>query len=125
MKEYLNKVRAFQIASDQVTNMEPTNLSLEEMNLRFHLMEEENEEYRGASLENDKVELIDSLADQLYVLFGTINAHGMQNIIEEAFNRVHANNMTKIGPDGKVIRNAAGKILKGPNFVPVDLSDLV
>ena len=95
------------------------------MNLRFHLMEEENEEYREASLLEANVEILDSFADQLYVLFGTINAHGMQNIIEEAFNRVHLNNMTKIGPDGKVIRNAAGKILKGPDFVPVDLSDLL
>lgn len=125
MQEYLNKVRQFQLATDQVTNSEPTNLPLEEMNLRFGLMKEENDEYREASLLDANVEILDSLVDQLYVLLGTVNAHGMQNVFEEAFNRVHENNMTKIGPDGKVIRNAAGKILKGPNFVPVNLSDLI
>lgn len=125
MQEYLNKVRQFQLATDQVTNDEPTNLPLEEMNLRFGLMKEENDEYREASLLDANVEILDSLVDQLYVLLGTVNAHGMQNVFEEAFNRVHENNMTKIGPDGKVIRNAAGKILKPSNFVPVNLSDLI
>lgn len=125
MQVYLNKVRQFQLATDQVTNDEPTNLPLEEMNLRFGLMKEENDEYREASLLDANVEVLDSLVDQLYVLLGTVNAHGMQNVFEEAFNRVHENNMTKIGPDGKVIRNAAGKILKGPNFIPVNLSDLI
>lgn len=61
----------------------------------------------------------------LYILAGTINQNGMQGVIEEAFNRVHANNMTKVGADGKVLRNPDGKILKPDNFVPVDLTDLV
>ena len=37
----------------------------------------------------------------------------------------HENNLTKIGPDGKVLRNPSGKILKPSGFIPVSLDDLV
>ena len=41
-----------------------------------------------------------------------------------AFNRVHQNNMTKIGPDGTVTKRADGKILKPDNYVKPDMSGL-
>jgi len=44
---------------------------------------------------------------------------------EEAFRRVHASNMSKLDDNGKPIRRADGKILKGPNYKPPVLSDLV
>lgn len=43
---------------------------------------------------------------------------------KEAFERVVASNMTKLGDDGKAIRNENGKIMKGPNYVAPDLTDL-
>lgn len=43
----------------------------------------------------------------------------------EAFKRVHASNMSKLGDDGKPIRREDGKIMKGPNYKAPDLSDLV
>jgi len=44
----------------------------------------------------------------------------------EAFKRVHESNMSKLGDDGKPIRRATdGKILKGPNYKPPVLDDLV
>jgi NTP pyrophosphatase (non-canonical NTP hydrolase) len=45
-------------------------------------------------------------------------------IFGEAFERVVASNMTKLGDDGKPVRNEAGKIMKGPNYVAPDLTDL-
>ena len=42
----------------------------------------------------------------------------------EALNRVHASNMSKLGEDGKPLRREDGKVLKGPNYQPADLSDL-
>jgi len=42
----------------------------------------------------------------------------------EALNRTHASNMSKLGEDGKPIRREDGKVLKGPNYKPADLSDL-
>ena len=46
-------------------------------------------------------------------------------VIAEAFTRVHASNMSKLGPDGKPVLREDGKRLKGPNYKPADLSDLV
>jgi NTP pyrophosphatase (non-canonical NTP hydrolase) len=45
-------------------------------------------------------------------------------IFVEAFERVAASNMTKLGDDGKPVRNETGKIIKGPNYVAPDLTDL-
>jgi NTP pyrophosphatase (non-canonical NTP hydrolase) len=45
-------------------------------------------------------------------------------IFGEAFERVVASNMTKLGDDGKPVRNEAGKVIKGPNYVAPYLTDL-
>lgn len=45
--------------------------------------------------------------------------------LDEAFARVHASNMSKLGEDGKPIRREDGKTLKGPNYKEPDFSDLV
>lgn len=42
----------------------------------------------------------------------------------EAFKRVHESNMSKL-VDGKVFKNSDGKVLKGPNYKPPYLGDLV
>ena len=124
IKKMLQQVRSFQKASGQVVNKKPTTLEVKEVQLRYDLMREENIEYQDAGLSKNKVEILDACADQLYVLLGTINAHGLQDLIGPAFELVHKNNMTKVGPDGKVLRNPDGKILKPEGFVPVDLTTL-
>jgi hypothetical protein len=45
--------------------------------------------------------------------------------LHEAFARVHQSNMSKLDDDGKPIKREDGKIMKGPNYMPPDLSDLV
>ena len=87
-------------------------------------MEEENKEYLDACIDNNELELVDALVDKMYILLGTINTHGLSSRFEEAFNLVHENNMTKV-VDGKVLRNADGKILKPEGFVPVDLTPIL
>lgn len=47
------------------------------------------------------------------------------DVVTEAFKRVHASNMSKLGDDGKPIRREDGKVLKGPNYAPPVLTDLV
>lgn len=124
LKDLLNKVAVFQKATDQPVNNKPQLLDPEYENLRYNLMWEENQEYLDAILEDDLVEVLDSLVDQAYILFGTINSHGLQDVFLKAFERVHSNNLSKI-VDGKVLRNSAGKIIKPENFQPVDLTDLL
>ena len=62
--------------------------------------------------------LLKELADLRYVVEGTAVAFGLP--MDEAYEIVHASNMTKTGgPD------AGGKILKGDGYVPPDLVFLV
>lgn len=63
--------------------------------------------------------LTKELCDALYVFFGTSVIYNLP--IEEAFRRVHANNMTKIQTG---IFGPTGKLLKAPDHPKVDLSDL-
>lgn len=124
MQQYLNKVREFQVAFNQEVSYEPTILTDSESTLRFDLAFEELKEYEEATETEDLVEILDSLVDQAYILFGTVNAHGLQDVFEEAFNRVHKNNMSKL-VNGKPLKNSAGKVIKPQGFKPVVLNDLV
>ncbi|MDF3025399.1 MAG: hypothetical protein K0R10_2760, partial [Alphaproteobacteria bacterium] len=45
--------------------------------------------------------------------------------IDKVFDRVHDSNMSKLGDDGKPIRREDGKVLKGPNYHPPELDDLL
>lgn len=75
------------------------------------------------SMENyDIVGVADGLADVLYVVFGTAAAYGID--IQQVFDEIHRSNMSKVGPDGTVIRREDGKILKpdtyfAPNLTPI------
>ena len=61
------------------------NLGNDKNNLRFNLMNEENNEYLNAAKNDDIIEVADALGDMLYILCGTIIEHGMQDIIEPIF----------------------------------------
>ena len=100
-------------------------LGVQKNNLRFELMREENEEYLDAVRDNDLIEIADALGDMLYILCGTIVEHGLQHKIEQVFDEIQRSNMSKLGEDGKPIYREDGKVLKGPNYKPADLSDLV
>ena len=63
------------------------------------------------------------LADLVYVCFQY--AENMEWDLELALDRVHKSNMSKLGLDGNPIRRADGKILKGPNYEPPHLKDIV
>lgn len=118
MKQQLKQVEEFQTVFNQLVNQEPQNLSPEITNLRFALMKEENEEYQEAVQANDLVGIADALGDMLYILNGTINAHGMQHIIEKVFNEIHRSNMSKLDENGKPIINGQNGVLD-VNF-PID-----
>jgi predicted HAD superfamily Cof-like phosphohydrolase len=49
-------------------------------------------------------------------------SHGMQDVIEDIFDEVHRSNMSKLGPDGKPLYREDGKVLKGPNYSPPNVS---
>ena len=71
----------------------------------------------------DREATLKELADLIYVC--AQYAENLNWDIEQALRRVHRSNMSKLGEDGKPIYREDGKVLKGPNYQPPDLSDLV
>ena len=72
---------------------------------------------------NHQEDALKELADLVYVCYQY--AENMGWLLDEALNRVHISNMSKLGEDGKPIYRDDGKVLKGPNYKPPELSDLV
>lgn len=101
------------------------------LSLQSELVVEESIEVEDAFVDLDlgitnrraKEHLLKELADLTYVCFQAAAAFGWD--LEEAFRRVHESNLSKLGEDGKPIRNELGKILKGPNYTEPSLIDLV
>lgn len=93
--------------------------------LYTRLIEEEFEEWLEEAYANKKApdKELKEMCDMLYVIFGKAKTQGWD--ILTAFNRVHASNMTKLDKDGKPVFNDSGKVIKGPQYVAPDLSDLV
>lgn len=46
-------------------------------------------------------------------------------VLQMAAQAVHNSNMSKLGDDGKPVRREDGKVLKGPNYKPVDFTAFV
>jgi predicted HAD superfamily Cof-like phosphohydrolase len=122
MKKQLEQLSEFQTSYNSTMNTEPTLISEDDYSLRYRLGKEELIEYFDACKDGNLTEIADALADQLYILLGTIVSHGMQEVIEPIFNEVHRSNMSKLGADGKPIYREDGKILKGENYSPPNVS---
>ena len=63
------------------------------------------------------------LADLVYVCYQY--AANMSWDLDEAMDRVHKSNMSKLDEYGKPILREDGKVLKGSNYKPPNLEDLV
>ena len=63
------------------------------------------------------------LADLVYVCYQYAANMGWD--LDEALHRVNESNMSKLDKEGKPIRREDGKILKGPNYKPPNLIDLI
>jgi predicted HAD superfamily Cof-like phosphohydrolase len=121
MKKQLQQLWDFQSAYNQARANKPRLLEPDDYYLRYRLGKEELVEYLEACNSDDIIEVTDALADQLYILLGTMVAHGMGDIIEDVFDEVHRSNMSKLGADGNPIYREDGKVLKGPNFSPPNI----
>jgi predicted HAD superfamily Cof-like phosphohydrolase len=126
MKDKIQAVNEFHTAFKLGINDNPiANIGGKRNLLRFELMREENEEYLEAANNNDLEEVADALGDMLYILCGTILAHGMQHKIDEVFNEIQRSNMSKLGEDGKPIYREDGKVLKGPNYFKPNIARIL
>ena len=103
--------------------------SLSQRETQRSLIVEEFEEFKAADTQmilmhpKDREACLKELADLVYVC--AQYAENMNWDLEQALRRVHKSNMSKLGEDGKPIKREDGKVLKGPNYQPPNLSDLV
>ena len=94
--------------------------------LQAELINEEYNEWKEAFDEEHDgilvVEQLKELADLVFVCYQYAAARGWN--LDVAMRRVFESNMSKL-VDGKPLRRADGKVLKGPNYYPPILDDLV
>ena len=94
-----------------------------------NLITEEFKEFLEAEatlyLSSSKVreDCLKELADLVYVCYQYAANMGWN--LDEAMYRVHESNMSKLDEYGKPILREDGKVLKGPNYKPPNLEDLV
>lgn len=114
----LDMVKEFSLSMDQPLGKEWSRMSDLET-LRFNLLAEEYEEVMSGKTEEN---VLKELADLVYVTYGYAATFGWN--LDEAVRRVHQSNMSKL-VDGKPLKREDGKVLKGPNYEPPNLGDLV
>lgn len=87
---------------------------------RGHLILEEAGEAFVELAKRDETALAKELTDLLYVVLGTGVMFGIP--MEEAFDEVHASNMTK---DAGAVNDRSGKKGKGPNYRKADMAKVI
>ena len=128
-------VRDFHIAFDLPAPTGPTVPSLDLVRLRMRLLAEEHEEVRAelTKLLNPRLtyaeavpimrDLLKELADLRYVTEGAAVSLGLD--IDAAYAETHRSNMSKLLADGSRLVRTDGKVLKGPDYTPADLTAIV
>lgn len=105
-------------------------LNKEQIDLQLRLIVEEFKEVlesadavtKMITCKRSREGLLKELADLAYVVYQFSAAAGWD--LDEALERVHTSNLSKL-VDGKPLRRDDGKVLKGPNYKPPQLIDLV
>lgn len=73
-----------------------------------------------ADFQVDLVAVADALTDINYVTYGAGHTFGVD--LDATSEEVHRSNMSKLGANGQPVKDARGKVLKGPDYQPPDLS---
>lgn len=116
-------VQEFHIAFGQCRAKRPTFPDAEIRQARLEFLDEEYMELEDAEIADDIVEVADALTDIIYFAYGMADIYGID--LDACFREVHRSNMSKLGEDGKPIKRADGKFLKGPNYSPPDLKSVL
>ena len=127
MFEHYRAARTFRRLMEQQTETQKSSVVV----LQHRLIAEEYEELLEAHCNTlaypEDLEVrehaLKELADLAYVCFQYAAARGWD--LDEALDRVHRSNLSKLDDNLRPIRREDGKVLKGPNYEPPVLSDLV
>lgn len=102
---------------------QPTLGTPEEQALRLALIKEEVQELEEALAAGDIVEVYDALLDIAWVTSGSFHTFGLP--LEPGLEEVARSNRTKLGADGLPVYNEMGKVVKGPNYSPPNLKEVL
>jgi predicted HAD superfamily Cof-like phosphohydrolase len=87
------------------------------------LIDEEFTEFLEANAETDEAHTLKELADVVFTAYQFAAAKGWN--LDLALTRVFESNMSKLDIDGQPIKDASGKIRKGPGYFEPQLTDLI
>ncbi|MFF3325818.1 MazG nucleotide pyrophosphohydrolase domain-containing protein [Streptomyces sp. NPDC002889] len=117
------RVRAFHRAFGLDCRSVPTQPSPELALHRQDLLHEEVAELAEAAAEGRLDHVAHELADVVYIAYGTAAVYGID--LDAVIAEVHRANMSKLGPDGRPVLRADGKVLKGDSYSPPDVAGLL
>ena len=90
--------------------------------LRTRLIEEEVEELLDGVDRRDFENVAKELTDILYVVYGMGAALGID--LDATFQEVHRSNLSKL-ENGKVLYRKDGKVMKGKNYSPANITQVL
>jgi predicted HAD superfamily Cof-like phosphohydrolase len=122
MEKQLLQVLDFQNAFGISSPDKPKMLSKKRATLRQRLLEEEVGELREAK---NTIEVADALIDILYITCGTLHEYGLGDRAVMLFDEVHRSNISKVGPEGKAIFRADGKVMKPETYSEPKLQPII
>jgi len=121
-KYLIEQAFVFRLAAEQ--SLDPEDEGVQDMQMR--LIREEFHEFIEAHCAEDHSDsaehTLKELADLVFVCYQYALARGWN--LDTAMARIFESNMSKF-VDGKPLRREDGKILKGPNYQPPFLTDLL
>lgn len=129
MSEWVQMVREFHEKYGAPVAERPGLLPVRRSDMRAGLIDEEASETRGAIYDSEAAvgnevtaslaEIADGLADLVYVCIGAALEYGID--LDRVFREVHRSNMTKTVGHAR----ADGKIMKGPDFEPPRIREII
>ena len=125
MEKQIEQVKRFHQAFGHPVRTKPTYISQERVEMRIDILREEIEELEAAMEEQNFVEIGDAIIDSIYILIGHALEFGFAHRLVECFDEVQRSNMSKLGADGLPMYRQDGKIMKGPNYSPPNLSAII
>lgn len=125
MKKLFEQRREFNKAMDLPFKTKPSLIDEKRWRLQRDMIVSEVEEYDEACRDLNITEIADALGDILYVTIGAIKEHGLESCMEEIMDEIHKSNMSKVGPDGKVIKDKKGKVQKPEGYFKPNIQKIV
>lgn len=116
-------VREFHEAFNLDVRSTPTQVSPVLAAHRQDLLAEETAEVGEASLDGDICHIANELADVVYTAYGTALVYGID--LDAVIAEVHRANMSKLGPDGRPVLRADGKVMKGEHYQAPDVASVL